>query len=144
LPVFGLHRVAAFAPTIDSQLAPLFAEFTEPTMNALTGHSAHDGDIHERRDALAGTYAERLAVEAMAREEQRRIDRAEQSSTLNTPGARIRAWEKLHGLRLPSDAAHPVLRLVASGTGLTLAQVREEQQAISARRTPSLPSASDT
>jgi hypothetical protein len=42
---------------------------------------------------------------------------------------RIRAWEKMHGLRLPSDPAHPILRVIASNTGISLACLREEQRA---------------
>jgi hypothetical protein len=78
-------------------------------------------------------FAERLALEERAREEQRRLDRAEQSSDLNAPEVRIRTWEKLHNLRLPSDPAHPVLDVVAISTRLTLAQVQEEQRARAAR-----------
>jgi hypothetical protein len=35
---------------------------------------------------------------------------------------------------LPGDPAHPVLSVIAVGTGLTLAQVREEQVARAAQR----------
>jgi DNA-binding transcriptional regulator YiaG len=80
------------------------------------------------------TFAERLAQQALEREERKRLSRAEQSSTLNTPEVRVRAWEKIHGLRLPSDASHPVLVVIAADTGLTLAHLREEQLARRARR----------
>ncbi len=71
----------------------------------------------------------RLAVEEEARAEKLRLLQAEQSSSSNPPAARIRAWEKVHGLRLPLNAAHPVLEVVSIGTHLTLAEVREEQRA---------------
>ena len=55
-------------------------------------------------------------------------ERVEQSSDLNTPAARIRAWERLHRLTLPRAAAHSVLSVIADATHLTLAQVSEEQR----------------
>ena len=63
-------------------------------------------------------------------EEAERAQRAriEQSSELNTPDMRIRAWEKLHRLTLPRGSAHAVLDVVARATRLTLEQVREEQR----------------
>ena len=79
------------------------------------------------------TYAERLAHDAEERLRQRQRELAEQSSMANPPDARIRAWEKVHALRLPSDAEHPVLDVIAQNTGLTLEQIREEQRARLAR-----------
>lgn len=90
---------------------------------------------------LIRTHAERLALEEHERAQQRRLELAEQRSDLNPPGVRIRAWEKVHALRLPGDPRHPVLAVIATGTGLTLAQVREEQQAHATQRStrPSAP-----
>jgi hypothetical protein len=82
---------------------------------------------------LYRTHAELMAQEAEKRLELRRLALAEQSSAENPPDVRVRAWEKVHALRLPSDARHPVLQVIAHGTGLTLEQVREEQQARAAR-----------
>jgi len=81
------------------------------------------------------THAERLALDAEERLHQRQRALAEQSSTANPPDVRIRVWEKVHALRMPGDAAHPVLDVIAYGTGLTLAQVREEQSVRLALRT---------
>jgi hypothetical protein len=86
----------------------------------------HTGD-------LVRSSAERLAHEAQERAEKRRQELAEQRSDLNPPEVRIRTWEKLHQLRLPSDPAHPVLDVIAISTRLTLEQVREEQRTRSAR-----------
>lgn len=83
---------------------------------------------------LVRTHAERLALEERERAQRRLLELAEQRSDLNPPAVRIRAWEKLHALRLPQDPGHPVLDVVASNTGLTLAQVREEQSARVAQR----------
>jgi hypothetical protein len=80
------------------------------------------------------THAERLAHEAEERLQKRRLVLAEQCASENPPGVRIRAWETAHALCLPSDPGHPVLRAVATSTGLTIAQVQEEQSARRARR----------
>ena len=77
---------------------------------------------------LVRSAAERLAHEESERVEKRRQELAEQRSDLNPPDMRVRAWEKIHQLRLPSDPAHPVLRVIAVSTGLTLADLREEQR----------------
>ncbi|MGH8132179.1 MAG: hypothetical protein ACRETP_02945 [Steroidobacteraceae bacterium] len=84
---------------------------------------------------LIQTHRARLALEEEESAQQRRLELAEQRSDRNPPHVRIRIWEKLHGLRLPSDAAHPILDVIAIGTRLTLAEVREEQRARQARRT---------
>jgi hypothetical protein len=81
------------------------------------------------------THAERLAEEAEERRHQRQRELAEQSSTANPPDVRIRAWEKVHALRMPGDAGHPVLDVIAHGTGLALEQIHEEQRARLALRT---------
>ncbi len=86
-----------------------------------------------RTGDLAKTPAERLAHEEHERAEKRRQDLAEQRSELNPPEVRIRTWEKLHQLRLPSDPAHPILDVIAISTRLTLAEVREEQRTRAAR-----------
>jgi hypothetical protein len=82
---------------------------------------------------LVKTAAERLAHEEYERAEKRRQELVQQRSELNSPEVRIRTWERVHQLRLPADPAHPILDVVAIGTRLTLAQVREEQRARAAR-----------
>ena len=72
--------------------------------------------------------AEEIAAETFERAEKRRLALAELKSGLYSPSERITAWEKLHGLRLPSDVDHPVLGFIARSTGLTVAQVRDEQR----------------
>jgi hypothetical protein len=79
-------------------------------------------------DALTD-YRARLALAEEERAERRRLDLDEQRSSANSPAVRIRAWEKVHGLRMPSDAAHPILAVIAADTGLSLSEVRAEQQA---------------
>jgi len=86
-----------------------------------------------RTSDLVKTPAERLAHEEYERAEKRRQELAEQRSDLNTPEIRIRTWEKVHQLRLPSDPAHPILDVIAVSTRLTLEQVREEQRSRAAQ-----------
>jgi hypothetical protein len=82
---------------------------------------------------LTKTGTERLALEQEERAERRRLDLAEQRSDLNPPEVRIRTWEKIHGLRLPSDPDHPIVDVIAVSTRLTLEEVRKEQQVRAAR-----------
>ncbi len=77
---------------------------------------------------LVADYRERLQRQQAEAVEQRARELAEQTSTLNTPSDRIRIWERRHGLPLPTDPAHRLLQVVASGTGLTLEVVRAEQR----------------
>jgi hypothetical protein len=53
---------------------------------------------------------------------------------LNSADLRIRAWEKVHRLSIPSDPDHPVLVAIAAATRLTLVEVQNEQRLRSARR----------
>ena len=77
--------------------------------------------------------AERLAREEYERSEKRRQELAQQRSELNPPEVRIRTWERIHQLRMPSDPAHPILDVIAVSTRLTLEEVREEQRARATR-----------
>ena len=71
----------------------------------------------------------RVAFEADARVEKRRAEQAEQRASSSAPETRIRTWEKVHGLRLPLDPAHPIIEVVAAETHLTVDEVRQEQLA---------------
>lgn len=73
-------------------------------------------------------YQARILREQREGAERSERERAEQSSDLNTPAVRIRAWERLHRLTLPRQPAHSVLSVIAEATRLTLEQVREEQR----------------
>lgn len=76
----------------------------------------------------------RIALEDRDKADRRRLQLAEQRSDQNSPEMRIRAWEKVHALRLPTDANHPILDVIAVATRLTLEQVKEEQRARAAER----------
>ena len=61
--------------------------------------------------------------------QQRRLDAlAGQVAVINAPSERIRIWEQLHGLPLPRNPTHKLLRVIAAGTDLQLEQVREVQR----------------
>ncbi|MEJ0086717.1 MAG: hypothetical protein WDO72_13605 [Pseudomonadota bacterium] len=77
---------------------------------------------------LSSDFRARIALEQAHSDEVRRTELLELSATANAPDARIRAWERTHGLTLPRDAAHPVLNSVAAATRLTLEQVHAEQR----------------
>lgn len=77
---------------------------------------------------LPSEYRVRLAEERAEADERRRLELLDLSSMAHAPEARIRAWERTHGLTLPRNDAHPVLASVAAATHLTLEQVREEQR----------------
>ena len=81
---------------------------------------------------LMSEYSTRLAHERALAEERRRAELSELTATANAPDARIRAWERTHGLSLPRAEGHPVLTAVAAATRLTLEQVNAEQR----RRAP--------
>jgi hypothetical protein len=80
-----------------------------------------------------GPYRARAELEEEERALQKRSQLAVQRSELNPPDVRIRAWEDVHGLRLPADSEHPILDVIAVGTRLTLAQVQAEQRARAAQ-----------
>lgn len=87
-------------------------------------------------DELLFDYRKRRALEDSERTEKKRADSAEQSSILNTADVRIRAWEKVHHLRMPSDPSHPALAAIAAVTQLTLEEIRSEQRLRIARSAP--------
>ncbi len=61
--------------------------------------------------------------------QQRRLEAlAGQVAVVNTPSERIRIWEQLHGLSMPRNPDHKLVRVIADATKLQLEQVREVQQ----------------
>jgi hypothetical protein len=73
-------------------------------------------------------FRARLVHQQAEAAERRRLDLAEQSSRLKTAEERIRIWERIHEVVLPRDTAHNLVEIIAANTGLTEADVREEQQ----------------
>jgi hypothetical protein len=106
----------------------------ERIMNMVSWPLARDTDAHVTRRQGPGPIRTRSELEEEERVNQRQRELAVQSSELNPPAVRIRAWEKLHALRLPSDSAHPILEVIAVSTRLTIAEVQAEQLARTSRR----------
>jgi len=73
-------------------------------------------------------YRARIAHHQADMLEQRQRELLEQASTLNTPTARIRIWERLHQVSLPRSPNHRLLGIIAANTGLTLDEVLDEQR----------------
>jgi hypothetical protein len=73
-------------------------------------------------------FRARLAQSQAEAAERRRNDLAEQSSRLKTAEERIRIWERIHEVTLPRDPAHRLVEIIAANTGLTDADVLDEQQ----------------
>ena len=101
----------------------------EKTMNSMSWMYASDADRGHSKQEILTDYRTRLAVEEHARAQQRQHDLAEQCSDSNPPETRIGTWEKLHGLRMPSDPEHPILDVIAVSTRLRLADVHAVQVA---------------
>jgi hypothetical protein len=83
---------------------------------------------------LLTDHRERLAIEEEERVTKRTRQFEELRSEFNSASVRIRAWEKMHGLRLPTNPDHPVLDVISYATGIPLAALREEQEARRANR----------
>lgn len=88
---------------------------------------SHPPAAADHADPTTG-YPARILREQIEEAERAQRERVEQSSELNTPEMRIRAWERLHRLTLPLGSGHAVLDVIAKATRLTLEQVREEQR----------------
>jgi hypothetical protein len=73
-------------------------------------------------------FRARLVHQQAEAAERRRLDLAEQSSRLKTAEERIRIWERIHEVTLPRDPAHRLIDIIAGNTGLTNADVLDEQQ----------------
>ena len=73
-------------------------------------------------------FRARLVHQQAEAAERRRLDLAEQSSRLKTAEERIRIWERIHEVTLPRDPAHRLVEIIATTTGLSDVEVRDEQQ----------------
>jgi hypothetical protein len=70
----------------------------------------------------------RLAREQEEKDQRRSVALAGQVSDVNNPSERVHIWEELHGLSLPVNPSHNLLRVIAVATGLQLEQVQEVQK----------------
>ncbi|MFL6549345.1 MAG: hypothetical protein ACJ8OJ_11670 [Povalibacter sp.] len=82
-------------------------------------HDSFSADPSDRRAAILHAEQERAAA--------RRQQLEALVSPNSLPEDRIKLWEQLHGLNLPRDAEHKLLRVIARDTALNLSQVHDEQ-----------------
>ena len=73
-------------------------------------------------------FRARIARRQAEAAEVRQRELLEQASVVNSPDLRIRIWERLHEVTMPRDADHRLLGVIATQTGLTLAQVQAERE----------------
>jgi hypothetical protein len=105
----------------------------EKLMSTIYSFLEKDRRSHGSDHEILREHRQRRADEERGRVEARRLKMADLCSPFSDPTARIRLWEQVHGLRLPTSPTHPVLRVIAAATDLTLAHVLAEQQLRSAR-----------
>lgn len=90
-------------------------------------------EIHiDIRSSDGMSAAERRAAIQAARENEaaaRKIELAQLASATRTPAERIDSWERMHELRLPDSPEHPLVRVIATATALTMEEIRDEQHA---------------
>jgi hypothetical protein len=80
---------------------------------------------------LTSGVNERRAQVQRAEEEQAALRRRELDSQCNQasdPQERIQIWERLHALRLPVAATHPLIAVIAKQTHLSVREIHDEQQ----------------
>ena len=91
-------------------------------------------DRHFTATEVLIDHRARLAVEEEERLTQRSRQFEELRAQFNSVSVRISAWEKIHGLYLPTDPDHPILDVIASVTGIPLTALREEQRTRRSKR----------
>lgn len=94
---------------------------------------------HEPFTALGATPVEyRLQVQKAQQQRAalRDSELEEQVSPVKEPRERIETWERLHALRLPRTHDHLLVKVIATQTRLTVAQVHEEQRRRTVRSFP--------
>lgn len=74
-------------------------------------------------------HRERCKLEEQERDWQRTQRLQELRSEFKSIATRIRAWEKLHALRLPTSPDHPALHAISAATGIPIEALQDEQQA---------------
>jgi hypothetical protein len=112
-------------------IAPLESSVSLPSRPFGEKASPYRSDeltLQEHRTRCEMEEEERLA--------RRRLQREELHCESRTADERIRAWEEFHDLRLPTDASHRLVGVIAAATRLTPAEVVLEQQARAARSAP--------
>jgi hypothetical protein len=73
---------------------------------------AHVASAAERRAAV------QVATERKAAERRQELEQL--TSFVRTPTERVAAWERIFELKLPRSLEHPLIAIIAAGTGLTM------------------------
>ena len=77
---------------------------------------------------LAAERREQIALEQAALQADKDRNLARQRSMDTPPATRTALWESRHGLALPRDPKHPLMRIIAESTDLDVEQVLAERQ----------------
>jgi hypothetical protein len=77
---------------------------------------------------LAAERREQFTLEQAALQAEKSRNLARQRAMDTPPATRIALWESRHGLALPRDPKHPLMRVIAENTDLDVAQVLAERQ----------------
>jgi hypothetical protein len=86
-------------------------------------------ELHTRPSAeLAAERREQIALEQAALQATKDSNLTRQRSIDTPPATRIALWESRHGLGLPRDQKHPLMRIIAQDTDLDVEQVLAEHQ----------------
>ena len=101
-------------------------------MTAIT--SFRERTDHRSEDELVRDYRQRQADAEFERSEIKRMQLADQRSELSDAKARIQAWEKVHGLRMPASPTHPVLQVIATATAWGVFSGQPARRAVVAPR----------
>jgi hypothetical protein len=78
-------------------------------------------------DELAAERREQIALEQAALQAGKERNLVRQRAIDTSPETRIALWETRHGLALPRDPKHPLMRFIADSTDLDIVQVQAEQ-----------------
>jgi hypothetical protein len=92
-------------------------------------YHVYANDLHRRPAAeLAAERREQVALEQAALQADKERNLVRQRSIETPPATRIALWESRHGLPLPRDVKHPLMRIIAESTDLDVEQVLAEHQ----------------
>ncbi|HET7202743.1 MAG TPA: hypothetical protein VFI92_05195 [Steroidobacteraceae bacterium] len=77
---------------------------------------------------LAAERREQFTLQQAALQADKDRNLARQRAMDTPPATRIALWESRHGLALPRDPKHPLMRIIAENTDLDLSQVLAEHE----------------
>jgi hypothetical protein len=92
-------------------------------------YHAYASDPPSRSAAeLAAERKENYTLQQAALQADKNRNLARQRAFETPPATRIALWESRHGLSLPRDPDHPLIRVIAEATDLDVAQVLAEHE----------------